>query len=131
MISDNIILLLHIIFFYVIATSPFNNDYSFKKIILILLLFFCAQWMSEYGKCGLINIEKYFLKDKFKNGFVYRLVKPVICYKINIFYKYYFGLILIYIFILYVQLLEAGYDLNFFTDLKKAYEMVISIKNKY
>lgn len=130
MMSNNIILLLHIIFFYAIATSPFNNDYTFKKIILILLLFFCAQWMSEYGKCGLINIEKYFLKDKFKTGVVYRLVKPVICYKMNIFYKNYFEIILIYIFILYVQLIEGGYDLNLFSDVKKAYEMIVSLRKK-
>ena len=130
MISDDIILLCHIIFFYCIATSPFNNDYALKKIILILLLFFCAQWMSNYGKCGLINIEKYFLKDKFKTGFVYRLIKPVICYKTNIFYKHYFEIVLIYIFVLYVQLTEAGYDLNVFSDIQKVYEMSGLFKSK-
>jgi hypothetical protein len=131
MISDNVILLCHIMLFYTIIVSPFINDYALKKIIIILLIFFTGQWLSNYGKCGLINIEKYFLKDNFKNGFVYRLIKPVICYKKNIFYRTYFEIVLIYIFILYYQLTKAGYDLNFINDLKEAYEIIIkkNIKN--
>jgi len=121
MMSDNIILLLHISLLYAIALSPFIKDYEYKKIILILLIFLCSQYLTNYGKCGLINIEKFFLKEKFKKGFVFRLIKPIICYKRNIFYQHYFELVLIYILVLYIQIHNAGYDLNIIEDIRLAY----------
>jgi len=127
MISDNIILLLHITLLYAIALSPFIKDYEYKKLILILLIFLCGQYLTNYGKCGLINIERFFLKDKFKQGFVFRLIKPVICYKRNIFYQHYFELVLIYILVLYIQIRNAGHDLNIFRDIKLVYD---KYKNK-
>lgn len=108
MISDDIILFCHITLFYILALSPLIKDNNLKKLILVLIMFFCFQYVTKYGKCGLINIEKFFLKDKFKQGCVYRLIKPIICYKQNIIYKNYFTLIIIYMVILYIQLEKAG-----------------------
>jgi hypothetical protein len=107
MISDDLILLCHIMLFYSLALSPLITDCYLKKINLILIMFLCIQYVTKYGKCGLINIERYFLGDNFKNGIVYRLIKPVISYKNNIFYEYFFWLIIIYIFILYYQLSKS------------------------
>ena len=108
MISDNIILLFHIILFYIMAISPLITDCEIKKIILVLMIFLFIQCVSKYGKCCLINIEKFFLKEKFKQGFIYRLIKPLICYKQNIIYKNYFELIIIYILVLCFQLKKAN-----------------------
>lgn len=129
MFSDNIIIILHGILLYTIITSPFIDDFHLKKMILILLIFCCIHFLTEYGKCGIINIERFFLKDNFKNGFFFRLIKPIICYKRNIFYKKYFEIILIYIFILWVQLDKAGLDLNVFTDLKIIYNDLLKLKS--
>lgn len=121
MISDDIILFCHIILFYTLALSPLITDCYLKKIILVLIIFLCIQYITKYGKCGIINIEKIFLGEKFKEGFFYRLIKPIICYKQNIIYKNYFNLIIIYILVLYIQLQKEGCDLNFFYDFKKMY----------
>lgn len=125
MLSDNIIIILHCILLYCIAISPFVNDLHYKKIILILLIFICIQFLTNYGKCGLINIERFFLKEKFKEGFVYRLIKPVISHKHNIFYKEYFEIVLIYILILWIQLNKGGMDLNIINDYKMIYNDIM------
>jgi len=121
MLSDNIIIIFHSILLYTIAISPFINDLHLKKMILIFLIFLCLQFLSNYGKCGIINIERFFLKENFKKGFCYRLIKPVISHKHNIFYKEYFGIVLIYILILWIQLDQAGMDLNIINDYKRIY----------
>jgi hypothetical protein len=124
MISDDIILICHIILFYSLALSPLITDCYLKKINLILIMFLCIQYVTKYGKCGLINIERFFLKKNFKQGFVYRLVKPVVCYKQNIIYKNYFKLIIIYMLVLYLQLEQAGCNLNIFEDFKDIYNSI-------
>jgi hypothetical protein len=103
------------------ALSPLITDCYLKKLILIFMIFLCIQYITKYGKCGLINFERFFLKEKFKEGFIYRLIKPIICYKKNIIYKNYFILILIYMIILYIQLDNAGHNINIFNDLKIFY----------
>jgi hypothetical protein len=128
MISDDIILFCHIVLFYTFALSPLVTDYYLKKIILILIMFFCIQYVTKYGKCGIINIEKFFLKEKFKEGFMYRLIKPIICYKKNIVYKNYFMLIIIYMLVLYIQLEKANCNLNIFKDLSNMYQDIKKIK---
>lgn len=114
MLSDYIIMICHTILFCGIVLSPLINECKYKKITLILILFIILQFVTKYGKCGLINIEKYFLKDKFKEGFVYRLIKPIICYKINPFGGKYFNLLLIYVLILVIQLYKAKCGFNIF-----------------
>jgi hypothetical protein len=114
MLSDDIILICHIVLFCGIVFSPLIHECQYKKIILVLILFMIIQFVTKYGKCGLINIEKYFLKDKFKEGFVYRLIKPIICYKINPFGGKYFILLLIYVLILVFQLYKAKCSFSIF-----------------
>ena len=87
--------------------SPFIDDCFIKQLILLLLIFITIHYLTKYGKCGLINIERFFLGDNFKNGIVYKLIKPVISYKNNIFYEYFFWLIIIYIFILVHQIRQS------------------------
>lgn len=122
MLSDNIILLCHIILLYGIALSPVINDCHYKNLILVFLLFILLQFTLKYGKCGLINIERFFLKEKFKQGFVFRLIKPLICYKRNPFYSQFYYLLLLYIFILFTQL----YTNNCFNILFNDFKLVFS-----
>jgi hypothetical protein len=127
MLSDDIILLFHIILFYIFALSPLITDCYIKKLILILMMFLSLQYVSKYGKCGLINVERFFIekvlkKKNFKEGFIYRLIKPLVCYKQNVIYQNSFSLIIIYMVILYIQLEKAGCDLNIFEDFKKIYQ---------
>jgi len=125
MLNDNIIIILHSIILYFIIISPLIDNYELKRLVFFFLIFISIHFFTKYGKCGLINIERLFLKDNFKNGFLFKLIKPLICYKRNIFYKKYFEIILIYIFILYYQLNEAKINLNIFNECKIVYNDII------
>lgn len=118
MLSDDIILICHIVFYCGIAFSLFINECDYKKVILALILFMIFHFITKYGKCGLINIEKFFLKDKFKEGFIYRLIKPIICYKMNPLGGKYFNLLLIYAIILIIQLYKSKCSLSIFPTMQ-------------
>lgn len=104
MVTREFITLLHIIFVFLLIVSPIIDDYDLKRLALVLLIFIMVHYKVKYGKCGLINIEKFFLKDNFKNGIIYNLIKPVISYKDNFFYDNLQWLIIIYIGIIIYQL---------------------------
>ena len=104
--NNTIIDTIHIILIITVLLSPLLKSSLIKELVLILLVFISIHYITKYGKCGLINIERYFLGENFKNGIVYRLIKPVISYKNNIFYEKFFWLIIIYIVILYYQLIK-------------------------
>jgi hypothetical protein len=106
MISDILISLLHTCLILFIGSSPFVSDDFVKIISFILLIFIVLHFITKYGKCGFVNIERYFLGKDFRKGFLFRLVKPIISYKNNFFYENLFWLMLIYIFILYYQINE-------------------------
>ena len=127
MIGENIIIIMHIILFYGIALSPFINDINYKRLILFFLIFISAHFLTKYGKCGIINAEHYIRGDDIHNGFFFKLIKPIICYKRNLFYNYFY-IILIYIFILYYQIREAGGNMNLFIDLR---DIIVEIYQKY
>jgi hypothetical protein len=127
MIIDNIITIIHIIFFYAIAFSPLYKNIEYKKLILIILIFLVIHFLMKYGKCGLINLENYIRGDDIHNGYLFKLIKPVICYKRNIFYKYFF-IILIYIFILYYQIRESGSNMNLILEFR---DIVLELYKKY
>jgi hypothetical protein len=127
MIEDNIITVIHILLFYAIALSPFIHDINYKRLILILILFISAHFLTKYGKCGVINAENYVRGDDIHNGFFFKLIKPVICYKRNPFYNYFY-ILLIYIFILYYQIREGGGHMNLLIDVK---DIIMELYEKY
>jgi hypothetical protein len=122
MLSDNIILLCHTCLFLGIVISPFVNDCDYKRLVLILLSFLLLHFYLKYGKCMLINFERFFLGEKFKEGFIFRLIKPVICYKRNIFYKDFYYLIVFYCVLLYIQLKLNNCNLSLFQDFELLYK---------
>jgi len=101
---NHIIILLHIIIFYLLLISPFINNLEYKYYAFAFLSFLFFQFVFKYGKCGFINLERLFLKDNFKNGILYRFIKPMICYKINPFGNKYFPFLVMYIVILFNQI---------------------------
>jgi hypothetical protein len=103
---QSVINILHITLLLFLGLSIFIKNKNVKMSSLIILIFISLHFITKYGKCGLINIEKFILKDNFRNGFLFRLMRPVIYYKNNYFYENLFWLMLIYIFILYYQINE-------------------------
>ena len=125
MISDKIICILHIILFLFFILSPFVDDCAWKINSLILLVFILFHFIFKYGKCGIINIERFFLKENFKNGFCYRLIKPVISHKNNIFYEQYFNILVLYIIILLYQVFKN----NCLKKLYNIYQTILKNNN--
>jgi hypothetical protein len=103
-----IIKILHLLFYLLILFSPFIGDCVIKLNVYIMLLFIWFHFISKYGKCGIINIERIFLKEHFKDGFFYKLIKPIIDYRKNIFFEKLYHLLLIYILILTIQIYKEN-----------------------
>ncbi len=76
----------HILLIMFLSGSIFINNCIYKLYSLFFISFILMHYITKYGKCGIINIEKFFLGTEFKNGVAYRLIKPVISYKNNTFY---------------------------------------------
>ena len=104
---QKIINILHLILFCILFISPFINDCAIKLNSIIILVFISVHFITKYGKCGIINCERFFLKENFKDGFFFKLIKPVISYKNNIFYEKFFNIIILYIIILMIQVYEG------------------------
>ena len=102
-----IINILHLSLFFILLISPFINECAIKLNSIIILIFISVHFITKYGKCGIINCERFFLKENFKDGFFFKLIKPVISYKNNIFYAKFFNIIILYIIILMIQVYEG------------------------
>ena len=105
---DLLIKILHSIIVILVVISPFINNNEHKRLSFLFLIFVVFHYITKYGKCGLINIERLFLKDRFKEGIIYKFIKPIIGYKNNFFYENLFWLLIIYIFVLFYQLKNNG-----------------------
>lgn len=100
----SIINLAHGLLVFGLTISVFINNYQYKKVALTLLIFIMAQFVTNYGRCGLTEIEYLFKGEKYKEGFIYRLVKPVITIPENYFNKYFYIVHILWIGILWKQL---------------------------
>ena len=100
----SIINLAHGLLVFGLTISVFINNYQYKKIALTLLIFIMAQFLTNYGRCGLTEIEYLFKGEKYKEGFIYRLVKPVITIPENYFNKFFYIVHILWIGILWKQL---------------------------
>lgn len=103
---EKIINYLHLILLIFLMTSPFINDCGLKINAFIMVTFIIFHFITKYGKCGIINIERFFLKENFKQGFCYKLIKPVINYKNNVFYDKLFNMLVLYSIILFIQIYD-------------------------
>ena len=118
---EKIIFLLHFILYTTLILSPFIEDCGIKLNSFIIITFITVHFITKYGKCGVINCERYFLKEKFKEGFFYKLIKPVICYKNNIFYEKFLYLHYVYILILMIQIYQNNCVSMVYNEVKKLF----------
>jgi hypothetical protein len=112
----NIINYFHLIFLIFLIISPFIDDCAIKVNAFILISFIIFHFITQYGKCGIINIERFFLKENFKDGFFYKLIKPIISYKNNIFYYKLFNIVVLYCFILFLQIYNNNCLIKIYND---------------
>lgn len=74
-----IIRLIHLLIVIGIFISIFIGNCLIKKLALVFLIFLFFQYLLGYEKCGLTEIEYWILGEKkYKQGFMYRLIHPLI-----------------------------------------------------
>jgi hypothetical protein len=103
-IISNIIWILHLFLVLGIFFSIFINDKLIKIFSLAFLCYLLLQYMTGYEKCGLTELEYYIKGDDYKEGFLYRLINPLIKIPEEYFDKWLFGFHLLWICILLNQL---------------------------
>ena len=103
-IISNIIWILHLILVLCIFFSIFISDNGLKILSLGFLIYLLLQYMTGYERCGLTEIEYYVKGESYKEGFLYRLIKPVIRVPSKYFYDKLYLVHLLWIVILIYQL---------------------------
>ena len=103
-----IINLLHLLLILTIISSVIIPYKQLKELIFTLLIFIFIQYITNYGKCGLTEIEYLLKGEQYQEGFIYRLVKPIITISEKYIDLYLYIFHIIWIFIL-------GYQLNYFS----------------
>ena len=100
-----IIRLIHYFVILLVLSSIFIPYYKIKKIALAILLFMLFQFITNYGKCGLTELEYLFLGKKYESGFIYRTLKPFIKIPEDYLYKKLYVMHILLIVTLLFQLL--------------------------
>jgi hypothetical protein len=96
--------IIHFLIICLILISPFINFYKLKEYVFIFLVYLLLQYLTGYEKCGLTELEYIFMGENYKEGFMYRIIKPMITMKEAYFNNYITIIHLVYIIILYYQL---------------------------
>ncbi len=103
-IISNIIWILHLLLVLCIFLSVIVNDKLIKIFSVAFLFYLLLQYMTGYEKCGLTELEYYVKGERYKEGFLYRLIKPVIRVPEKYFYEKLYLVHLLWILILLYQL---------------------------
>ena len=100
----NIINMIHLILVIFIIISPFINVKEIKINVLIFLIYLLFQYLTGYNRCGLTELEYYFMKEEYKEGFLYRIISPIIKVPEKYFDNWLYVFHIIYVIILMYQL---------------------------
>lgn len=100
----NIIQIIHIILIITIILSLFYPDKKLKELILSLLILLMIKYLTGHQRCGLTEIEYMIRGEQYEEGFIYRIVKPMITLPEKYFENYLFIAHSLFIIILVYQL---------------------------
>jgi len=104
MILVNIIKLIHLLIVLAVILAPFIDNYTFKENVFVFLIYLLLQYITGYERCGLTELEYLVMGEKYQEGFIYRIIKPMIRLPEHYFDKYAFAIHIIFIYVLYNQL---------------------------
>jgi hypothetical protein len=93
-----------VIIILIIILSIFYNNIKLKEIVLSILILLMIKYLTGYDRCGLTEIEYLLKGEKYKEGFIYRIIKPILTIPEQYFENYLFILHSLYIIILITQL---------------------------
>jgi len=96
--------MIHLILVIFIIISPFINVKEIKINVLIILIYLLFQYLTGYNRCGLTELEYYFMKEEYKEGFLYRIINPIIKVPEKYFDNWLYVFHVIYVIILMYQL---------------------------
>ena len=105
----------NLLFFGKVNDSIIINNNTFKHMSLIILIFLLFHYVTNNSMCVLTELEYYFKKEKYQEGFLYRLIKPVLTTPEEYVNKYLYLLHILWIIILFIQLKNADYFSTFFS----------------
>ena len=95
---------LHLTLIIFLCMSIFIDDNRVKHVALVLLIYMLLQYITNYGRCGLTELEYMIKGEKYKEGFLYNLINPVITVSETYFNKSYYCVHILWIIILWIQL---------------------------
>jgi hypothetical protein len=101
-----IIQLFHFVLVIVLTSSVFINNNQFKKYALTILIFMYCHYITNFGKCGLTELEYMIRGGQYKEGFIYRVIKPIITIPEKYFENYLYLMHITWIVILVLQLIK-------------------------
>ncbi|AGD92679.1 hypothetical protein mvi_686 [Megavirus vitis] len=78
-IAVTLIKTIHILIIIGVISSIFISNCMIKQLALTLLIFLLLQYLLGFEKCGLTQLEYALLGQKYQQGFIYRVVNPIIC----------------------------------------------------
>lgn len=73
-----IIKVVHLFIIIAVIASIFVKSRILKQLSLTFLVFLLLQYILGFKKCGLTELEYYFLGKNYHQGFIYRLINPII-----------------------------------------------------
>ena len=100
----NLIKIIHLIIIIICVISIIIPNEKIKKYSLIFLIFILFHYLTNNGKCGLTEIEYYFSNKSYNEGFIYKIIKPIISTPEKYINNYLYILHIIWIYILIKQL---------------------------
>lgn len=101
-----IIQLIHFMLIILILCSVFINNNQLKKYSLTILIFMYYHYITNFGKCGLTELEYIIKGENYKEGFIYRIVKPIITIPEKYFENYLYLIHISWTVILVLQLIK-------------------------
>jgi hypothetical protein len=99
-----LIRLIHLSLVLFIVTSVFIKKIKYKISSLCILLYLLIRYISGNNKCGLTMLEYRYMGERYAEGFLFRLIKPVITTPEKYFDNYLLLFHLLWIIILIVQI---------------------------
>jgi hypothetical protein len=100
----NIIQSIHLIIVIIIIVSIFLPNKKLKEFVLSLLILLIIKYLSGYERCGLTEIEYIMKGEKYQEGFLYRIIKPIVTIPESYFKNFLFVIHCVYIYILFKQI---------------------------
>lgn len=100
----NIIKIIHFIIVSIVIIAPFIDNSILKQNVLVFLIYLLFQYLTGYERCGFTELEYLVMGKEYEEGFLYRIINPIIKVPENYFNKWLILFHVFYVFILFCQL---------------------------